>query len=101
MTENEMKLLIYETFRDINCQSRPLQNRRKKLEFSKCILIFASIVCAGAWFAAAMSWFIWREFPAELVQHTGWFFGAIAAYMGKSGYENREKIRAKKEGCGK
>ena len=66
----------------------------KKTEFSKCILIFAACICAATWVIAAVSWLMWRDFPTEMVQYTGWFFGAVAAYMGKTAYENKPKIES-------
>jgi len=65
---------------------------RRKMEFSKCIMLFISIICGATWIAATVAWFLWREFPTELVEYTQWFFVAAAAYMVKSGYENRAKI---------
>lgn len=70
------------------------EDKPKKREFSKTLMLFASVLVAATWIAAAASWFMWQEFPYELVRYTTWFYGtAIAFYMGKSGYENREKIK--------
>ena len=65
---------------------------RKKVEFSKILMAFIGLICGGSWVIAAVAWLMWREFPAELVQYTQWFFVTAAAYMVKSGYENRAKI---------
>jgi len=73
-------------------------HKRKKREFSKCIMLFLSIICGATWIAATVAWFLWREFPTELVEYTQWFFVAAAAYMVKSGYENRAKIMRQREG---
>jgi hypothetical protein len=76
--------------------------RKMKKEFSKLLMIFAAGLCAATWVAAAISWFLWREFPAELTQYTIWFFGAaMPSYMLKTGYENKPKIEGRREGSGK
>ena len=69
-----------------------------KMEFSKWLMLFAVILCGGTWVVAAVSWILWNEFPVELVQYTAWFFGALIAYMLKSGYENKSKIEKGQEG---
>ena len=71
---------------------------KRNLEFSKIIMIFISVLCGGTWLIAAVAWFLWREFPVELVEYTKWFFVAAAAYMLKSGYENHAKIKNGREG---
>ena len=87
MNQSEIKTALIEALRECYPQSP-----KKKLEFSKCLMVFAVILCAGTWVVAAVSWLIWRVFPAELVQYTAWFFGALIAYMLKSAYENKPKI---------
>ena len=94
MNPNELKIAIVEAMREcIPVSQPPQQPRKKKMEFSKWLMLFAVILCAGTWTIAAISWLLWREFPAELVQYTAWFFGATIAYMLKSGYENKAKIQ--------
>lgn len=69
----------------------------KNLEFSKQLMFFASLLCAATWIASTVAWFLWREFPSDLVQYTIWFYGAaFASYMAKSCYENKCKIKARK-----
>jgi len=91
MTHDELKDLIIEVAREYFPVRR--SPPRKKMEFSKWLMLFAVILCGGTWIVAAVSWVLWREFPAELVQYTAWFFGALIAYMLKSGYENKPKIQ--------
>ena len=70
-------------------------HHEKKLEFSKRLMIVASVLCSGTWIASALAWFIWREFPYDLVQYTVWFYGAtFALYMAKACYENKLKIKS-------
>ena len=100
MNTTEIKRAVLEAMieaRSNNGTQIPVTHKHK-MEFSKCILIFASVICAGTWVIAVVSWLLWREFPAELVQYTGWFFGAVAAYMGKSAYENKPKIMNGQDG---
>jgi hypothetical protein len=91
MNPNEMKVALIEALRECN-PVNPAQSHRKGLEFSKWLMVFAVVICGGTWVVAAASWLMWREYPAELVQFTTWFFGALIAYMLKSGYENKSKI---------
>ena len=91
MTDDDLRK-VAQIYHDIK------RGRRKRgMEFSKCILIFAAVICAGTWIVTAVSWFLWRDFPYELVRYTGWFFGAVAAYMGKTAYENKPKIEGRRE----
>ena len=99
MNQNDIKLAFIEALREYNAFQIPAtvaptpQNPKKGMEFSKWLMIFAALLCGGTWVVAAVSWLLWREFPYELVQYTGWFFGAVIAYMVKSGYENKPKIQ--------
>jgi len=75
---------------------------RRKLEFSKWLMLFAAGLCAATWVIVAVSWFLGMEFPAELIQYTVWFFGAaLPSYMIKTGYENKPKILKGQEGGGR
>ena len=65
---------------------------KKKLEFSKLVIIFVGIFCMATWAVAVISWFMWQQFPHEIVQYTGWFAGTAIAYMCKTAYENKPKI---------
>src|SRR5215469_2045956 len=93
MKHDDFERAVLQVIRNNNLLSR---FRRKKIEFSKCLMVFASTICAGTWLVSAISWFVWREFPFEAVQYTLGFFGAVAAYMGKSAYENKPKIQNQK-----
>jgi len=100
MDKNEIKGAFAEAMQEMNAAQNHAAKRkvrRKGMEFSKWLLIIVGIPCAGTWIVAAVSWILWREFPLELVEYTRWFFGAIIAYMLKSGYENRPKIQKGKE----
>jgi len=72
---------------------KALQAQPKKLEFSKKLMIFALVIYAASWIVAAVSWFYLEEFPSELMQYGSIAYGVIiAAYCGKSAYENKSKI---------
>ena len=100
MNPNEMKIAFIEALREYNAPAKQPPRRKKGMEFSKWLMLFAVLLCAGTWTVAAVSWILWREFPADLVQYTAWFFGALIAYMVKSGYENKSKIEKGKDGGG-
>ena len=92
MNPNEIKIAFIEAMRECAPPKEQPQSRKTGMEFSKWLMLFAVVLCGGTWIVAAIAWLMWREFPSELVQYTGWFFGAVIAYMFKSGYENKSKI---------
>ena len=101
MNSNELKAAIVEALQEYVSPPRqptpPPKKRKRKIEFSKLLMIFAVLLCGGTWIVATTAWILWREFPTELVEYTGWFLGAIIAYMFKSGYENKSKIMRRED----
>ena len=66
---------------------------RTRMEFSKKLMIYASVMYGATWIVAVVSWFAFGETPRELISYTTWLYGAaIATYSGKSAYENKPKI---------
>ena len=66
---------------------------KAKTEFSKWIMGISTLIFAGTWIVAVISWFLWREFPTELTIFISICYGTESfAYMRKSGYENKAKI---------
>jgi len=64
-----------------------------RTEFSKKLMIYASIMYGATWVVTVISWFALGEVPRELISYTTWLYGAaIATYSGKSAYENKPKI---------
>ena len=64
-----------------------------KREFSKKLMIFASVMYAATWLVAVFSWFHLGKIPWELIQNASWLYGAtFVSYCGKSAYENKPKI---------
>jgi len=60
---------------------------------SKKLLIFASAIYALMQIVVMVSWFVLRDIPGDLLYSTtGMYTAAIAAYCGKSAYENKYKI---------
>jgi len=72
----------------------PQTNEYKKtMDFSKFLMIFATVLCTVTWIASVVAWFLWREFPEDITQYSIWFYGtSLVVYMAKSGYENKAKI---------
>ena len=69
------------------------RRRYGRPEFSKKLMIFASVVYALTWVMAVISWFAIGEVPQELMLYTTGLYGSVfAVYGGKSAYENKPKI---------
>ena len=68
-------------------------------DFSKKLMIFASVIFALTWTAAVLSWFILRDVPDSVLQFVCVLYGALGVtYCCKEGYEYR--CDKKKERCG-
>ena len=95
MNVDDFKRAMTEVMSENNAPQK--RKQKKGVEFSKWIMVLGFILCGGTWVVAAASWLLWREFPAELIEYTAWYFGAVIAYMFKSGYENRAKILGRED----
>ena len=63
------------------------------MEFSKKLIIFASIMYVMTWAVIVTSIFLTEEPPWELLEALSWVYGAaVVCYCGKSAYENGVKI---------
>ena len=70
------------------------------MEFSKKLMIFASLMFAATWGVATYSWFAMGSFPEGLAQYVTWLYGAaLAVYGGKSAYENGIKLHGNAKGA--
>ena len=68
------------------------------MEFSKKLILFASIMYAMTWAVIVTSIFRAEEPPWELLEALSWVYGAaVCCYCGKAAYENGHKI--KNGGC--
>jgi len=66
---------------------------RPRLEFSKKIMILATVIFAASWLIAVFSWFFMGEIPAYLLRYSHLLYGAgCASYYCKTAYENKPKI---------
>ena len=64
------------------------------MEFSKKLIIFASVMYVMTWVVIVTSIFRAGEPPCELLEALSWVYGAaVACYCGKSAYENGHKIK--------
>ena len=69
--------------------------KHNKMEFSKKLIIWASIFYGAMCIVALVSWFIIGDWPQEIIVHFSWPYGATAtSYMFKSAYENKPKIQS-------
>ena len=67
--------------------------RRKPMQASKALILFATVMYALTWIVAVFSWFSSGTLPDELMKYTTYLYGAaLAIYGGKSAYENKAKI---------
>ena len=90
MDIDQVRVIVRET-----CNAMEKKPKHKKLEFSKGIIVFASVIFGLTWAVGAVSWFIWRDFPQGLAQLTTALYGvALTIYGAKAGIENRAKIGA-------
>ena len=64
------------------------------MEFSKKLIVFASIMYMATWFVIVVAIFRAEKPPWELMEMLSWVYGAaVACYCGKSAYENKAKIK--------
>ena len=78
------------------------EHKPKKIEFSKKLIIGASIFYGLMCIVALVSWFLIGDWPREIIVHFSWPYGATAvSYMCKSAYENKPKILNRRGGEGK
>ena len=64
------------------------------MEFSKKLIVFASVMYAATWAVIVVAVFRAAEPPWELMQSLSWAYGAsVCCYCGKSAYENGAKIK--------
>ena len=65
----------------------------RKMELSKKLIIFATVIFSLSWAIAVFSWFYFGEIPAYLLRYSHLIYGACcASYYCKSAYENKPKI---------
>ena len=68
------------------------------MEFSKKLIIFASIMYVATWIVIVISVFRVDEVPFELMEMLSWVYGAaVVCYCGKSAYENKYKVSKSSE----
>ena len=66
------------------------------MEFSKKLIVFASVMYALTWAVVVVSVFRADEVPWEIMESLSWVYGAaICCYYGKTAYENGAKIKGK------
>ena len=64
------------------------------MEFSKILIIFASVMYVLTWAVIVAAIFGSGEPPWELMEMLSWVYGAaVVCYCGKSAYENGAKIK--------
>ena len=83
-----------ETALEITARAQPpIRKIKKKMEFSKKLMVFTSVIFAATWAFAVCAWLAGGAIPWELVEFVNWLYGAtFVSYCGKSAYENKYKI---------
>jgi len=72
------------------------------INFSKKLMVFASVIYAATWLVMVYSWFALRESPDTLKEYTTYLYGAaFAFYSAKSCIENKAKIEKSKNKANK
>ena len=67
-----------------------------RMEFSKILLIFASVMYVATWAVIVISIFRADETPWQLMEMLSWVYGAaVVCYCGKAAYENGSKIKSR------
>jgi len=102
ITREEISLMIAEGVRTgINESNRITHNRKpikKKMEFSKKLMVGAFIFIGIAFIASWVSWVLIGDWPRDIAQFFVWpFIMGIVGYFCKSAYENKAKIQYSKE----
>ena len=93
MTDLDVKQIVAGVLREANISKPPILNNKEKIEFSKKLMIFVSLIFALTWCVAVFSWIVSGELPGELLEFVNWLYGAsFVSYCGKSAYENKCKI---------
>ena len=73
--------------------------KRPRMEFSKKLIILATVIFAATWVIAVFSWFYFREAPAYLLRYSHLLYGAsCCSYYCKTAYENKQKIARERLG---
>ena len=86
MNDNDIKAIIAEVLKEMNIP-------KQKMEFSKKLMIFASLIFAATWGLAVYAWIVGGEIPLKLIEIVNWLYGAVfVSYCCKSAYENKCKI---------
>jgi len=69
-----------------------------QIEFSKKLIIGASIFYALICTIALLSWFLIGDWPREIIEYFSWpFCATLVSYMFKSAYENKGKIKVEEK----
>ena len=93
MNDFDIKSVVAEVLREANLRKPPIKHIKQKMEFSKKLMIFLSVIFAATWGIAVYSWFAGGEIPWQLIEFVNWMYGAsFVSYCGKSAYENKFKI---------
>ena len=93
MNSFDVKAIVAEVLKEAYAHKPPIKHIKQKMEFSKKLMIFLSLIFATTWGLAVYSWFAGGEFPWALVEFVNWLYGAsFVSYCGKSAYENKCKI---------
>jgi len=88
------QITIGEKIIDVKINVEP----KKRMQFSKKIVIFASVVYAVILTVCVVSWFMYREYPVDFKENATWLYGAaLAFYNAKACIENKCKIDINKD----
>ena len=97
MDEHDLREFIHSILDERASVPKPSKKRkpekRKRMETSKALILFASVMYALTWVVAVYSWFTSGTLPEELMKYATYLYGvAMAIYGGKAAFENKAKI---------
>ena len=93
MDSVELKKAVAEAVAEALMQTQAPPKKPRRMEFSKKLMAFASMMYTATWSVSVYSWFHMQIVPIELLQYATWLYAAaLVSYKGKSAYENKPKI---------
>jgi len=93
MDSKEIKRLMQEALQENGYRPQYGKPKKKKVEFSKKLILGASIFVGLFCIVSVASWFIIGDWPREIAEFFIWPFIGIASYNAKTAFENRAKIQ--------
>ena len=93
LDEHDIKKIIAEHIGEGQRATFKQKVQKKKMQFSKKIVMFSCVMYACTWAACIAAWFLYGTYPEEFISLATWLFGSSLAFYGaKACIENKAKI---------